>query len=180
MEKKVIRLTEEQLSLAIKHALNEVIDEIGGQTHAVVHNATQAAKQRQLYGQTNLNPRKSNIDIIKQGIRLSKPAADSLITPYKTTYLFHATDLLGTAAILIFDLKVLYELTPNKAILKGNIVFNDEPLYGSIIIEIPSNTVYYNYKGNRHKYALEIDPSKKQMWESLINQLSLSLHSRTV
>ena len=42
------------------------------------------------------------------------------------------------------------------------------------------DNVFYNYKWKSPKYKLLINPSKKQMWDSLINQLSLSLHSRTV
>jgi len=40
--------------------------------------------------------------------------ADSLIAPFKTKYLFHCQNLRGAAAITIFDLKQLYELSHRK------------------------------------------------------------------
>lgn len=112
----------------------------------------------------------SDVDVIEKSITLDLAAADALIVPYKTKYLFHTQNLRGTAAIAIFDLKQLYELTPQKAILKGDVTFNYEPLYsGRIIIDFIRNTVQHPYKGER--YTLLIDPSKRDVWNSLINEL---------
>ena len=93
MAKKIIRLTEDEFKRVIYNAVNESLDEIGGRTHAIVHNATMKAQQERLKGIPTSPHGKPNLDVIQHGIRLSQQAADSLITPYKTDYLFHAVDL---------------------------------------------------------------------------------------
>lgn len=180
MSKKVIILTESEFRTVIKHSINEALSEIDGATYARVHNSTIQAQHNRLNGIPSNNPRKSNIDIIQHGISLDPRAADSLITPYKTDYLFHCKNLRGAAAITIFELQELYCLDNSKAILKGNITFNSEQLYGSIIVDMQTHNVVYNYKGKSPRYQLTIDPSKKQQWDSLVNQLSISLKSRTI
>ena len=50
MPKKIIRLTEEEFKKVIYNAVNETLNEIGGKTHAVVHNATMRAQQDRLNG----------------------------------------------------------------------------------------------------------------------------------
>ncbi len=40
MGNKVIRLTEQEFSVRIRHAINETLNEIDGATYARVHNAT--------------------------------------------------------------------------------------------------------------------------------------------
>ncbi len=180
MAKKILRLTEEGFKRVIYNAVNESLEEIGGRTHAIVHNATMKAQQERLKGIPTSPHGKPNLDVIQHGIRLSQQAADSLVTPYKTDYLFHAVDLVGTAALLVFNLEQLYKLSNKEAILKGNIVFNGEPLYGSIIVNMETKQVRYNYKGNRRYYNLTIDPSKQEQWDSLVNELQTSVNSRTI
>lgn len=178
MAKKIIRLTEEEFREVIYNAVNKSLNEIGGKTHAVVHNATMKAQQDMLNGINTSKHNRRNLDVINRGINISKRAADSLITPYKTDYLFHCTDLLGTAALLVFNLTQLYKLSNNEAILKGNIIFNGEPLLGSIIVNLSNNQVQYNYKGKRPRYNLIIDPSKRELWNKLIRELHTSIDSR--
>ena len=180
MAKKVIRLTKEELHNLITEATNQVLMEIDGKTYSRVHNSTIQAQQDLLNNIPNSPQGRSNMDVIERGIDLDPRAADSLITPFKTKYLFHCQNLRGAAAITIFDLKQLYELTPQKAILKGDITFNNEPLYGSIIVNLQTNQVQYNYKGKYPHYTLTIDPSKKQLWDELVGELQLSIQSRTV
>ena len=180
MAKKVIRLTEQELYSLIAEATNQTLLEIDGKTYSRVHNATMQAQKDLLNNIPNSPQGRSNMGVIVRGINLDPRAADSLITPFKTKYLFHCQNLRGAAAITIFDLKQLYELTPQKAILKGDITFNNEPLYGSIIVNLQTNQVQYNYKGKSPHYTLTIDPSKKQLWDKLVGELQLSVQSRTV
>lgn len=86
MAKNIIKLTEEEFYKLVKNAVNESIDEIDGRTYARIHNVTIKAQQNQVNGHTNSNPRKTNMDVITQGILLDPKAADSLITPFKDTY----------------------------------------------------------------------------------------------
>lgn len=180
MAKKVIRLTESELHNIILEATNDVLKEIDGKTYSRVHNATMQAQQ-DLINNIPLSPQgRKNMSVIERGISLDPKAADSLITPFKTKYLFHCQNLRGAAAITIFELKQLYELTSQKAILKGDVIFNNEPLYGSVIVDFVSNTVQYNYKGKYPHYKLIIDPSKKDLWNKLVEELKTSVNSRTI
>ena len=180
MAKEVIRLTETEFREIIYHAINESLNEIGGKTHAIVHNATKQAQQDRINGIEQSKHGKPNIDVISHGISLSQKAAESLIAPFKTDYLFHCDDLLGTAALLVFDLKELYKLSSKEAILKGSITFNGEPLYGSIIVNLSTEQVQYNYKGKRPRYNLIIDSSKRDLWNRFIGELQKSVNSRTI
>ncbi len=180
MSKKTIRLTESEFRAVVKHALNEALSEIDGATYARIHNSTMQAQKNQLAGVPSKNPRKNNIDTILHGISLDPRAADSLITPYKTKYTFHCKNLRGAAALTIFELQELYCLDNDKAILKGNITFNGEQLHGSIIVDMATHNVVYNYKGKSPRYQLTIDPSNKQQWDALVNQLAQSLKARTI
>ena len=137
------------------------------------------AQQDRLNGINTSIHNKFNLDVIDRGIS-SQRVEDSLITPYKTVYLFHCADLVGTAALLVFNLTQLYKLTNNEAILKGNIVFNSEPLLGSITVNLSNNQVQYNYKGKRPRYNLTIDPSKRELWNKLIKELQASINARNI
>lgn len=114
----------------------------------------------------------------KSGIASDTDAADSLIAPFKTKYLFHCQDLLGTASITIFDLAQLYELTPKRAILKGGIVFNGKILHGKIIVDLTTEEVFYNYQTQNPSYKLFIDPSKRDLWNKLVGELRASISAR--
>ena len=176
--KQKITLTEQELTAIVKHSICEALNEIDGATYARIHNSTMAAQQRQLDGTPSTNPRRTNVDTIIKGISLDPKAADSLISPYKTDYLFHCQNLRGAAALTVFELEQLYLLNEDKAILKGKITFNNERLYGSIVIDMRTRRTYYNYKGQRPEYTLQIDPSKKQIWDGLVNQLDLAISNR--
>lgn len=178
MAKKVIKLTEDELRLLINEATAQVLHEIDGKQYAIVHNATIQAQKDLINGISTSKHGRSNMVVITRGINLDPRAADSLIRPFKTKYLFHCQNLRGAAAITIFNLSELYELTPQKAILKGEITFNDEPLHGSVIIDFVKDKVIYNYKGKSPRYTLLIDPSKKQLWEKLVAELKSSINNR--
>lgn len=175
MGKRTIKLTEQELHSLVLEATNTVLSEIDGKTYSRVHNATMKAQQ-DLLNNIELSPNgRCNMGIIERGINLDPRAADFLITPFKNKYLFHCQNLLGAAAITIFDLKRLYKLTPQKAILKGGITFNNEVLYGSIIVNLETGSVYYNYKGRSPRYKLLIDPSKRELWDKLVSELQSSV-----
>lgn len=174
------RLTESELRQLVSEATTQVLSEIDGKTYARMHNATMRAQQDVLSNISNSPQGKPNMDVIVRGIDLDSSATDSLITPYKTKYLFHCQNLRGAAAILIFDLKQLYKLATQPTILKGDITFNNEPLYGSILVNLNSGQVQYNYKGKSPRYILTIDPSKKTLWDKLIADLQTSINSRTL
>ncbi len=120
------------------------------------------------------------MEIIQQGVEFDKRAADSLIAPYKTDYLFHCVNLRGTAGITLFYLRELHLLNTDKAVLMGDVLFNGEPLKDGVVVEMSSRKVYYRYRGRLPKYDLTIDPAKKELWASLLGQLGLALSHRDI
>ena len=123
-KKKVIKLTESELREMIYEAVIPVLNEIDAATHARVHKATSMAKSDNQSGKYihHVNPQKqeTNDEIIGHGIELEPRAADSLISPYKDIhFMFYCKNLRQNTGIVLFSLSKLYELTKEKAILKG-------------------------------------------------------------
>ena len=147
--KKITQLSRDELRVSIKHAMNEPLseEEMDIYTHI---SSCKTAKHSTAH--------------------VLPPTIDSpSLMPYKTDYLFHTTNLLGTASLLTFVPQVIIEITAAKAVLKGDITFNYEPRKGRIIIALQTHNVYF--QGGCHKYLLQIDPSKKVAWEQLIDVL---------
>ena len=63
-------------------------------------------------------------------------------------------------------------------ITKGTVVFNGEPLNGSIIVDMSTHRTYYNYRGRKSEYDLTIDPSNEKKWNELLQQLDLVIQKR--
>ena len=84
-----------------------MLDEIDGKTYARVHNATMRAQQDVLNSISNSPQGKPNMDVIIRGIDLDSRAADSVITPYKTKYLFHCQNLRGGCCCSCFRLETI-------------------------------------------------------------------------
>lgn len=55
MQKKIIRLTEDELRQLIKEATVNTLKEIDGKTYARIHNSTMQAQKNQLAGIPNIN-----------------------------------------------------------------------------------------------------------------------------
>lgn len=171
-------MTEQEFTSLVKRVINETINEIDGATYARVHNTTMGAQQRRISVLPSTSPKRDNIEIITKGIDFDPRASDSLITPYKGDYLFHCQNLRQAAALLVFSFNQLYLLNPQKAILKGTVVFNGEPLNGSIIVDMSTHRTYYNYRGRKPEYDLTIDPSNEKKWNELLQQLDLVIQKR--
>lgn len=62
------------------------------------------AQQDRLNGINTSTHNRSNLGVINRGINMSQRTVYSLITPYKTDYLFHCANLVGTVALLAFNL----------------------------------------------------------------------------
>ena len=176
MGKKIITLTESELKEMIYNAVLPMLNEIGAKTYATVHQATNRAKQNNQQGnyihQINATKQKTNDDIIAQGIVLEPQAADSMINPYKNIrYMFYCHNLRQNTGIVLFQLDELYELTNNKAVLKGDIVFNNKQMNGSIIVDMQTLNVVYHHNSSRKKYPLEIDNRFVSQWNKLCSTL---------
>ena len=172
MAKKVIRLTESELKKAIYEAVMPMLSEIDAASYARVHNFTDKAKKNNQQGdyvhQVNPTKQETNDSIIAHGIDLEPRAADSMIKPYKEiAYMFYCRNLRQNTGIVLFSLESLFELTKSKSVLKGEIVFNNQRMNGSIIIDMSSLQVVYYHNSSKKKYPLEIDNRFVQKWNEL-------------
>lgn len=172
----MIRLSESELREMIYEAVIPVLNEIDAATYARVHRATNQAKLDNQNGKfihhVNPNKQETNDDIIAHGIDLEPRAADSMISPYKDIrFMFYCKNLRQNTGIVLFFLSKLYELTPEKAILKGDIVFNNQQMNGSIIINMDTASVVYYHNSSKKKYPLEIDNRFASQWDALVSEL---------
>lgn len=172
MAKQIIRLTESELKQAIYEAVVPMLNEIDAATYAKVHNFTNRAKLNNQQGnyihQVNPTKQETNDDIIAHGIDLEPRAADSMISQYKDTkYMFYCRNLRQNIGVVVFSLENLFELTKSKAVLKGNIIFNNQQMNGSIIVDVNTFDVVYFHNSSKKKYPLEIDNRFLQQWKEL-------------
>ena len=176
MEKKIVKLTEGELRNIIAESVLQVMNEIDAKTYSHVHNATAHAKSENQNGYYihTINPTKSetNDSIIAHGIELEPHAADSMISPYKNVrYMFYCKNLRQNVGITLFNLQELYELTSEKSVLKGEIIFNNHSMNGSIIIDMGTGTSIYYHNSSKKKYPLEIDNRFASQWNKLVQTL---------
>ena len=175
MSKKVKILTREQLEDIIAESVITVMNEIDAKTYSRVHKASVRARKENQKGNFThkMNDRKveTNDEIIAHGINLEPMAADSMISSYKGKYMFYCKNLRQNVGITLFTLKELFELTSTKAILKGDVVFNNMEMRGSIIVNINNGDTFYYHTASRKKYPLEIDNRFKSRWDKLVSTL---------
>lgn len=176
MAKKIIRLTESELKQMIYESVIPLLNEIDAASYARVHNFTNRARINNQQGnyihQVSPNKQETNDSIIAHGIDLEPRAADSMIQPYKNVrYMFYCRNLRQNTGIVLFLLESLFELTKSKAVLKGNIVFNNQQMNGSIIIDMNTLQVVYYHNSSKKKYPLEIDNRFAQQWNQLCDTL---------
>lgn len=164
------RLTPSEFKKVVLEAVSDELNELTQNQFTTMHNSTRTTQHRQPNNIPDNNAHKGNLDKIRHGV-VEPLMSDCLITPFKTKYLFHCTNLRSVAALTIFELEQIYEITIDKAIFKGKIIFNGKPLNGAIIIDLNSREISYNYNGSGRKYKLTIDPSKKQLWNKLVQTL---------
>lgn len=174
MGKRVIRLTESELKEMVYEAVIPVLNEIDAATYSRVHRATNQARLDNQNGkfihQVNPNKQETNDGIIAHGIDLEPRAADSMISPYKDIrFMFYCKNLRQNTGIVLFSLSQLYELTNEKAILKGDIVFNNQQMNGSIIVNMETASVVYCHNSSKKKYPLEIDNRFAPKWNGLLH-----------
>jgi hypothetical protein len=168
------KLSEIEFQALVEKAVTGGRDETDGKVLSSVHDVIMRAHDDSLRNDAYPQYGISDSNIVRKEIYSYPKEADSLILPFKTKYLFHCHNLRGAAALLVFDLSELDELTPREATLKGNIVYNRVKLGGSIIVSLSDESVTFERIGNRSIRNLKIDPSKKEMWRKLIGELRKS------
>ena len=85
--------------------------------------------------------------------------------------MLYSKNLRQNAGVVLFSLETLFELANRKAILKGDIVFINSKMNGSIIIDMVSMDVVYDHNSSKKRYPLEIDNRFSTQWEKLCKTL---------
>lgn len=185
MAKKIIRLTESELIEHIRQVVNEAMNEMDGKTHARVSNAVKRAKElnQQNILTTTVKNRPNNPivhdDVIAKGKGTEQRANAALLNPFiNTTFLFYATTRLGRTTFLTFKVQDIKKLMMGIAILSGEVMYDGDMMIGDIHIDFNSGRVFYKEKKSRYTYTLEPDNRTKQQWDSLLEQLKMSLDNR--
>lgn len=103
----------------------------------------------------------------------------ALLKPFiNTTFLFYATTRLGRTTFLTFKVQNIKKLMAGVAILSGEVMFDGDMLMGDIHVDFNKGRVFYKEKTSRYTYTLEADNRTKKKWDSLLEQLKMSLDNR--
>ena len=193
MAKKVIRLTEMELSNLIKEATRTVINEMDGATYSRIYNASHKAKEdnqngnystlRIINNKTDGSRRFVGVntdDTIAKARRMEKEVQPHWLQDYVgKIFKFYGEDRLGLVADVLFTFDKIKKLDLNKTILIGTVTFNQTQIPGDgIVVDFTKNRVQYHEKGNRYAYNLEIDNRTAQLWNGLLAQLKQALENR--
>ena len=198
MSKKIIKLTESELSNLIREAVYNTINEMDGVTYARINNASQRAKndiQNGIYQvpkTTTIKHKKDgtlrkrpitkttmidNDDTIKRATKMQPEVQQHWLKDYiGKTFKFFANDRLNLVAHVLFTLDKVTKLDWKKTILVGTVTYNQTQISGDgIIIDFTKNRVQYHERGSRYAYNLEIDNRVKPLWDKLLEQLRMAL-----
>jgi len=192
MTNEIRHLSEMEFYQHVENAVNEVLNEIDGKTHARVSNAAVNAMRLNQQGQyeTTLQgvDRSSNqpkTTIINHDAVIAKKkgvlqdANKSLVEPFATTtFVFYAIDRFDSPSFLTFNVSNIKKLMRGVAILSGKVVYDGDEMKGDIMIDFKKDKVTYTEKGTRYKYPLIPDNRTIAKWNELLAQLKMSLDNR--
>lgn len=188
MAKKATKLTEDEMRTLVNNIVNEALEEIDGKTHARVANATKRAMQNLQNGirftktTSPLSGEKHTInydDIITKAKKTEERANTSLLEPYiDSKIMFFATNRLGRITRLIFQPNKIKKLMNGVAILSGTVIYDGNLMNGNIMIDFTKQKVFYTERHTRYKYTLDPDNRTVDKWNSLLEQLKMSLDNR--
>ncbi len=95
------------------------------------------------------------------------------------TFKFFGQDRMGLVAHILFKFEKVTKLDERKAILFGDVVFNDKQINGDgIVLDFTKNKIQYHEKGCRYAYNLQIDNRIAPIWNKFIEQLKMAIESR--
>ena len=188
MNKKVIRLTEEELHNLVKQIIEQSLNGIDEKTHANVSDATTMATNKLQNGMSQKNTTSKasgnkhiidNNDIIDNAAGTEQRANQSLLRPFiNEQVMFYAVNRLGRTVRLIFQVEDIKKLMDNIAILSGNVIYDGCQMNGDLMIDFTQNKIFYTERKSRYKYTLVPNNYTIKVWNELTKQLKMSLDNR--
>ena len=95
------------------------------------------------------------------------------------TFKFFGKDGIGIVLSILFTFEKVTQLSPDKTILVGTVTYDNQSINGDrIVINFNKGTVKYKARGKRYQYSLEIDNRTKPSWDTLLEQLQITLNAR--
>ena len=182
MAKKIIRLTEEEFMTMINEAVANALLEMDGKT-AVRASSTNAKNDIQQGSNVKvINPNKmiSNDSLIIKAQNMCPRVEEHWFQQFKgITFKFFGKDGIGIVLSILFTFEKVIQLSPDKTILVGTVTYDNQSINGDrIVINFNKGTVKYKARGKRYQYSLEIDNRTKPSWDTLLEQLQMTLNAR--
>lgn len=179
MAKKVVRLTEGELSALIRDITMSVLNEADKETYARLWAASGKAQEQLQNGSYQeklgeigrVRDNDCKYDRVKE---IEKEVLASALVPHKETkYMFFTKSGRDFGCRVIFKLNSAPKIKDSEIILDGTIIFNREARYGKIHIQ-DGKAVYI--KGKFH-YVLEPDNRTKPAWDALLADIHKGLQN---
>lgn len=178
MAKKVIKLTESELSEMIKDITMSVLNETDMETYARLWEASKNA-QKQLQ-QGNYTEKVGKVEHTRnndtQFDRSKAIDKDVLMSALEKPFMFFAKSGRDFGCRVIFELGSApkIKIKEDEIVLDGIVIFNQELRYGKISIK---NGIARYRKGNS-VFTLTPDNRTKQAWDSLLDDIQKGLEKR--
>lgn len=180
MAKRIIRLTESELSEMIKDITMSVLNETDMETYARLWAASKNA-QKQLQ-QGNYIEKVGKVERIRnndtkfdRSKAIDKDVLMSALEKHKTSpFMFFARSGRDFGCRVIFELSSATKIKEDEIVLDGIVIFNQEQRYGKISIK---NGIARYRKGN-FIFTLTPDNRTKQAWDNLLDDIQKELDKR--
>ena len=180
MAKKVIKLTESELSEMIKDITMSVLNETDMETYARLWEASKNAQKQLQQGNYiekvgKVERTRNNDTQFDRSKAIDKDALMSALEKHKTSpFMFFAKSERDFGCRVIFELSSAPKIKEDEIVLDGIVIFNQELRYGKISIK---NGIARYRKGNS-VFTLTPDNRTKQAWDSLLDGIQKGLEKR--
>ncbi len=180
MARKIVRLTESELSHLIHDITISVLNEADMETYARLWAASEKAQKDLQNG--NYQEKLGKVGRIRNNDQkfdrakaIDKDVLQSALQKHKSQkYMFFAKSGRDIGCRVIFELESAPKIKEDGIILDGTVTFNQEASYGKLYIK--NGIVKYNK--NRAWYTLTPDNRTKQAWDNLLDDFQKCLNKR--
>ena len=180
MAKKVIRLTEGELSQLVHDITMSVLNEADMESYARLWAASEKAQHDLQNG--NYQEKLGKVGRIRNNDQkfdrakaIDMDVLQSALQKHKShTYMFFAKSGRDIGCRVIFEFSSAPKIKDDGIILDGTVTFNQEAAYGKLYI----NNGIVKYKKNRAWFVLTPDNRTKQAWDDLLADIQKGLAKR--
>lgn len=180
MRKKIVRLTEGELSQLVHDITMSVLNEADMETYARLWAASEKAQKDLQKG--NYQEKLGNIGRIRNNDQkfdrakaIDMDVLQSALQKHKNQkYMFFAKSGRDIGCRVIFELASAPKIKDDGIILDGTVTFNQDVAYGKLYV---ANGVV-KYRKNRAWFVLTPDNRTRQAWDNLLADIQKGLDKR--